>query len=271
MSSAAVREGPPVERRGRPPAQTGGHPAGAGGVRAAAVSLAEVCGLLDASPPTDRSLAGELFSTHAVQRGECLYHQGDPFNYLYVVRAGMFKTFSVNLHGSEQVLAFHLVGNTMAVEGIELKALGATSVALQAAQVVVLPYARLAQLAEDHARVEHLLLHIFAAELRERAAIISLLGTRGAEARLARFLLTLCERLHCGQIMAAVLPLSMTLSDIGSHLGMRLETISRALSGMAADGLIEMDTRAIRLLDIQRLREHAERDAKRSKRAVIAA
>ncbi len=261
MGDAAVLDAPLLGRPGPTQAEVGKRPAAAERADAfaasAAVSLAEVCGLLDAPLPSDRSLAGEQFSTHAVRRGECLYHQGDSFGYLYVVRAGMFKTLSVNLHGSEQVLAFHLVGNTMGVEGIETRALGATAVALQAGQVVVLPYGRLAQLAKEHAHVEHLLHRILAAELRQRSAIITLLGTPKADARLASFLLALCERLHCARTEFTALPLSMTFSDIGSHLGIRLETVSRAMSGMAADGLIEMTTRAVRLLDVQGLRARA--------------
>jgi CRP/FNR family transcriptional regulator len=76
-----------------------------------------------------------------------------------------------------------------------------------------------------------------------------LLGSMRAEERLAAFLLNLTQRLRARGFSGSELVLRMTREEIGSYLGLKLETVSRAFSKFQDDGLLEVRQRQIRVLD----------------------
>jgi CRP/FNR family transcriptional regulator len=81
-----------------------------------------------------------------------------------------------------------------------------------------------------------------------------LLGSMRAEERLAAFLLNLVQRLQARGFSSQELILRMTREEIGSYLGMKLETVSRTFSRFADEGLIEVRQRHIHILDDQALK-----------------
>jgi CRP/FNR family transcriptional regulator len=82
-----------------------------------------------------------------------------------------------------------------------------------------------------------------------------LLGSMRAEERLAAFLLNLTQRLQARGFSASSLILRMTREEIGSYLGLKLETVSRTFSKFQDDGLLEVKQRHIRILDEAGLRQ----------------
>jgi CRP/FNR family transcriptional regulator, anaerobic regulatory protein len=76
-----------------------------------------------------------------------------------------------------------------------------------------------------------------------------------AEERLAAFLLNLTQRLQARGFSASSLILRMTREEIGSYLGLKLETVSRTFSKFQDDGLLEVKQRHIRILDEAGLRQ----------------
>jgi CRP/FNR family transcriptional regulator len=84
--------------------------------------------------------------------------------------------------------------------------------------------------------------------------VMLLLGSMRAEARLAAFLLNLTQRLQARGFSASSLVLRMTREEIGSYLGLKLETVSRSFSRFQEDGLLDVKQRDIRVLDADGLR-----------------
>ena len=70
-----------------------------------------------------------------------------------------------------------------------------------------------------------------------------------AEERLAAFLLNLAQRLQARGFSASALVLRMTREEIGSYLGLKLETVSRTFSKFHDESLLEVKQRHIRILD----------------------
>jgi CRP/FNR family transcriptional regulator len=68
-----------------------------------------------------------------------------------------------------------------------------------------------------------------------------------AEERLAAFLLNLVQRLHARGFSSSDLVLRMTREEIGSYLGLTLETVSRTFSKFADDGIITVNQRQIHI------------------------
>ena len=75
------------------------------------------------------------------------------------------------------------------------------------------------------------------------------------EERLAAFFHNMSHRLQVCGYSASEFHLRMSLAEIGSYLGMTLETVSRTFSAFQQSGLLEVDKRYVRLTDIQGLRQ----------------
>jgi len=88
--------------------------------------------------------------------------------------------------------------------------------------------------------------------VREHGVML-LLGGMRAEERVAAFLLNLVQRLHARGFSRSELVLRMTREEIGSYLGLKLETVSRTFSKLAEDGVIEVRSRHLRILNADAL------------------
>ena len=82
-----------------------------------------------------------------------------------------------------------------------------------------------------------------------------LLGTMRAEERLATFLLNLSQRFAARGYSPSEFNLRMTREEIGSYLGLKLETVSRAFSRFQEDSLISVQQKHIHILDVDGLRQ----------------
>ena len=80
-----------------------------------------------------------------------------------------------------------------------------------------------------------------------------LLGTMHAEERLSAFLLNLSQRFETRGYSRSDC-VRMTRAELGSYLGLTLETVSRALSKFAQDGLIDVNQKRIQITDPDGLR-----------------
>jgi CRP/FNR family transcriptional regulator len=225
---------------------------------AVTMSLPELAALLGVPIPAEPGFPDIVFPMRRIRAGEYLYRAGDAFDAVYAVRSGFFKTVCVDRAGAEQVLAFPMGGDVVGLEGLDPGRYPADVVALDDSHVAVISFARLARLGREHAGLERLTYRIFSRELVREHGMIWLLGTLGAEARVAAFLLDLSARFGRLGYSRASFVLRATRAEIGSYLGVKLETVSRALSGFAAAGLIEVDRRTLTLRDPEGLRRIIE-------------
>jgi CRP/FNR family transcriptional regulator len=229
-------------------ARTGSHAS-----NAASIGLGELARLMRL-PLSDGPVPEEpRFPLRSFGAGEALYRAGDPFQSIYAVRAGFFKVVAVDNGGAERVLAFPMTGDALGVDGIESGAYQADAIALEAAQVAVLSLGKLAQAARESLEVERFVFRILSREVTRNAGTMQLLGTLGAQERVAAFLLSLAERYGGLGYSRAAFNLRMTRAELGGHLGLTLETVSRALSAFVAGGLIEVRGRAVVIKDPGRL------------------
>jgi len=219
------------------------------------------CGLREICLPC--GLAGQesdrvdelVYTRRRVKRGECLYRAGDKFSSIYAVRSGFFKTVQTLEDGREQVTGFQMAGEIMGMDGIgpDLHILNA--VALEDSEVCVVPYSRLENLGREMHELRHQFHKIMSREIVREHGVMLLLGTMRAEERLAAFLLNLSQRFAARGYSASEFSLRMTREEIGSHLGLKLETVSRAFSHFQDEGLISVQLKDIHILDQDGLRK----------------
>ena len=216
-------------------------------------NLRELCMPVGLRPEELERLDGVVAARRRVRRGASLFHQDDAFTSIFAVRAGVFKTCVTAADGREQVTGFHLAGEIIGLDGIVNERHATNAVALEDAEVCVMPFARLGDLARE---VDGLQLHlhrVMSREIVREHGLMLLLGSRRAEERLAAFLLNLTQRLQARGFSGSELVLRMTRQEIGSYLGLTLETVSRTLSRFAADGLIAVQNRHVRIVERERL------------------
>ncbi len=217
-------------------------------------NLNEICELLRI--PATNHFDDEEFVFHHVQfkTGQRIHTIGQPFDTLFIVHSGFLKTVLIDEFGNEQVLSFPMKGDMFGVDGIHTKRYMSESVALSNCDLILVPFKKFTQLGRSHIEFEHSMYNVMSRELVREQAMVSMLGALSAEARVARFLVSLSERFSEMGYSSKLFNLRMTRHEIGSYLGLTLETVSRTLSAFNEIGLISVDQRSIGIKDIDALR-----------------
>lgn len=217
-------------------------------------TLAEACRLLGLPEVAGARQVDTTFLHRRLKAGQRLTSQGEPFEALYIVADGFFKTFVADETGNQLVLGFPLRGDLVGADGLCNHRHASYAVALTDAEVVVVPFRSIAHLGRSLDDFEQIIYRAISRELVTDHSLRSLIGTLGAEARVARFLANFADR--CGRAgrPAARITLPMTRQEIGSYLGLTLETVSRAFSALADGGLIHVAQREVELCDVEQLR-----------------
>lgn len=218
------------------------------------------CNLRESCLPTGLSLkeverVEDLVSTRKrVKRGEALFRVGDSFEAVYAVRLGFLKSIVLSSDGREQVTNFFMAGDMVGVDGIASGVHSCDVIALEDSEVCMIPWETLEDTATSmHAMGSHFM-KLLSREIVRQHGVMLLLGSMHAEERLAAFLLSLSQRYEQRGYSRAEFVLRMTRAEIGSYLGLKLETVSRVLSRFSHDGLIDVNQKHVRIFNAEGLR-----------------
>ena len=219
-------------------------------------NLKEVCDLLRIQIQLNSSIQNEevLFQHVQFKTGQRIHMIGQPFDMLYIVNSGFLKTVLIDEFGNEQVLSFPMKSDLLGVDGIHTKHHSSEAVALSDCDLILLPFKKLTALGRVHSELEHAMYGVMSRELVREQAMICMLGTLSAEGRVARFLVSLSDRFAQMGYSNRMFNLRMTRHEIGSYLGLTLETVSRTLSALHDIGWIGVDQKTIEIKDINALR-----------------
>jgi CRP/FNR family transcriptional regulator, anaerobic regulatory protein len=236
-------------------------------------NLKEVCDLLQIHLPTASAIKDEelLFQHVQFKTGQRVHTIGQTFDTLYIVNSGFLKTVLIDEFGNEQVLSFPMKGDMLGVDGIHSKHYASEAVALSDCDLILLPFKKLTALGRIHLELEHAMYGVMSRELVREQAMVGMLGALSAEARVARFLVSLSDRFSQMGYSSKLFNLRMTRHEIGSYLGLTLETVSRTLSAFNEIGLISVDQRTIGIKDVDALKTLRRLPPSRSRAKQIAA
>jgi len=197
----------------------------------------------------------DLVSTRRrLKRGEHLYRSGVAFDAIYAIRSGFFKTDVLLEDGREQVTGFQMAGELLGLDGISTEHHTCNAVALEDSEICAIPFSRLESLSREIHTLQHHFHKVMSREIVRDHGVMMLLGTMRAEERLAAFLLNLSQRFTARGFSHAEFYLRMTREEIGSYLGLKLETVSRAFSKFQEEGFIAVQQKHIRILDVAGLK-----------------
>lgn len=217
-------------------------------------NLRELCLPVGMSPEEIDRLEEMVSTRRKVKQGESVFHGGEPFSALYAVRVGFFKTRLAGADGREQVTGFFMGGELLGMDGISTEKHSCTATALEDSEICVIPFAKLEELSRTFEPLQRHFHKMMSREIVRDQGVMLLLGSMRAEERLAAFLLNLSERLTTRGYSPSDFVLRMTREDIGSYLGMKLETVSRLFSRLQEGGLITVQQKNVRIVDIGGLR-----------------
>ena len=190
----------------------------------------------------------------ALKRGDYLYRAGSPLQSLFAVRTGFLKSCVLHDDGREQVAGFHMMGELLGMDAIGSGKHLSDAVALENSEVCEIPFGELENLSRDIPNLQQHFHRIMSREIARDYGVMLLLGSMRAEERLAAFLLNLSQRFAARGYSATQFILRMTREEIGSYLGLKLETVSRAFSHFQSEGIVAVQNKNIEIKEPERLR-----------------
>jgi CRP/FNR family transcriptional regulator len=213
-----------------------------------ACNMREICIPMGLQHDELERLSSLIAVRKRVKKGAALYRDGEEFTSLYAIRTGVFKTVVNAVDGHEQVTGFHMASDMMGLDGLDKHQHCSDAIALEDSEVCVVPFGQLENLSHDLPAFQHQLHRMMSREIVREHNTMLLLGSMRADAKLAAFLLDLIRRLKRRGYSSHQLVLRMTREEMGSYLGLKLETVSRMFSRFVEDGLIEVKLRDVRIL-----------------------
>lgn len=192
-----------------------------------------------------------------LQKGEYVYHAGEPFRSIYAVRSGAIKGFTVNNEGIEQVTGFYLPGEVFGMDGIGHPNHINAAIALETSAVCEIPFSRMEELSSQIHSLQRHFFSLMSREITNDQQLITMLSKNSAEERVATLLTSIAARNARRKLSSTRFRLPMSRADIGNYLGLTVETVSRVFSRFQKMGLLAVDKKEIEISDPDRLKAMA--------------
>ena len=184
-----------------------------------------------------------------MHKGDMLFESGQAQKCLYAIRTGSFKTFTLTDQGEQQITGFHLPGDIVGFDGLSKQLHPSYAETLETAMVCEIPLPNLETLLDQLPRLRQQMMRLMSQDIQADQQMLLLLNRKTAEQKLATFLNHLASRYSNRGFSSKAFRLTMTRSDIGNYLGLTVETISRLLSKLHKDQIIDVDGKLITILD----------------------
>ncbi len=186
--------------------------------------------------------------------GEIVFNESDPCSGLYVVASGQVRIFKTSASGREQVLSIDGPGSSVA----ELPVFDggnypASVAAVEDATLLFVSKQDFQELCLTHPQVALKVLRVVGARLRRLVGIIEELSFTTVRHRLGAFLLRLANREGMRTKGGVEITLPENNQEIASQIGTVRELVSRNLSRLQSEGLVEIQGRRIVIHDVKAL------------------
>ena len=217
-------------------------------------TLDEICLPRGLSQQEVENLSIEVKNNMSLQKGEFIYRQGDEFTMIVAIKSGSAKLVSNDDQGNEHILSVLLPGELIGFEGLFQNKYNCSAIALENLSYCVLPADKFEGLcAKVPSIARELLKHSSEAISESQSQIIA--SKSSAEERVAKFLINLSDRLSMRGYSAVQFNITLTRQEMGDHLGLTLETVSRTLKQFQHDGFLNVQRKFIEIKDLQGLRK----------------
>ncbi len=194
-------------------------------------------------------------TTIRLGKGERLFEAGQAMDKVFSVHAGSFKSVVGSPDGRQQIVGFHVPGEMMGLEGFSARLYMTDVLALEDSEACEIDVRVLESTARDMPTLQHQIHCLIGNRLARAQQDQFVLGSMQADERLARFLLDLSERYKARGLSPDEFVLRMSREEIGSYLGLKLETVSRLMSRFHQAALVHVAQRQVRITNRDGLAE----------------
>ncbi|MEE4330914.1 MAG: helix-turn-helix domain-containing protein [Wenzhouxiangella sp.] len=202
-----------------------------------------------------------------VARGEHLFHEGQNIKSVRVVRSGSVKSYQLSANGDEIVSGFYLPGEIIGIDGLSGQKHNGFAVALEESRTCDIPFRDFMSMLDKSPKLNQVMLRLLSEEMAETRELLLVVGRLDARTRVALFLLSMSRRLARRRQDPDQFRLTMDRRDIANYLGLTIETVSRTLSAMQREGIIEVRGKLVSLVDRSALEDQAAQAHPESRRA----
>ena len=205
------------------------------------------CRLFTGLPPADLAAIANVTTLKSLERGQYLFHEGDPAPGFYIVHRGAVNVHRVSAAGKEQVIHIFRTGDSFA-EAALAAATGypADARALEGTQVLLVRKEGFLALLKHQPQLALRMLGSMSSHLRVLVGQLEDLTVKDVGTRLANWLVKRCPDPQSPLPVAIRLP--MTKRVLAAELGTVSETFSRTLAKFRAQNLIAVKGKTITVL-----------------------
>ena len=220
--------------------------------RAAIVNSLRSCQLFAGLPQPDLEKIANVSVVKSLEKGDYLFHEGDPASGFYVVQRGAVNVHRVNAAGKEQIIHIFRAGDSFA-EAALATAMGypADARALEPTQVLLVQKAGILELLKRQPELGLRMLGSVSSHLRVLVGQLEDLTLKDVETRLANWLVKRCPNPQSESPVRIELP--MTKRVLAAELGTVSETFSRTLAKFREQKLLAVKGKTVTVLSPARL------------------
>ena len=190
-----------------------------------------------------------------IEKGQALFQHGEPLDALFGLRTGSIKTQITEASGQHQITGFYLPGEIIGLDGMMEGAHSSAAIAMEDSEVCVVRLDAIDEISRYVPSLQQQIRRLMSKEIVRSHQVLLALGSMRSEQRLAAFLINLSQRLTALGYSSSEFIMRMSREEIGNYLGLTLETVSRLFSRFAREGMIRVNQREIKILDLAALNE----------------
>ncbi|MEH6445769.1 MAG: fumarate/nitrate reduction transcriptional regulator Fnr [Oceanospirillaceae bacterium] len=189
----------------------------------------------------------------ALPKGEILSSQGDSFQFVFVVKTGSIKTYTTDVSGQEQITGFYFPGDLIGLNGISSGICPDFVETLETSTICQSSFEQLDKFSAEHPKLRRKILKVMSKDICNEQHMLLVLAKKDAGQRLATFLLSLSCRFKTRGFSESRFRLPMSRREIGSYLGLTVETVSRAMTRLHKNNIIVIDQKEVVITDFAAL------------------
>jgi CRP/FNR family transcriptional regulator len=202
----------------------------------------------------DKSSAEPKIRSHKVyHKSDLLFAAGQTFSAIYILRSGSAKSSVLANSGHEQVSSFHYPGDLIGLDGFDNGSHAQSIKFLETSSVCRIGLGELDKAMATSASIRFNMLQGMSQALNDEDKFLLSLNNMNSAQRLSLFLSDLSSRFEKRGLSGNVFDLSMTRVDIANYLGMAIETVSRLLTQLQNEQIINVEKRRVSIVDSEKL------------------
>ncbi|WP_068783922.1 Crp/Fnr family transcriptional regulator [Paenibacillus phocaensis] len=199
---------------------------------------------------------GALVVPRLLARRAAVFREGDEVEAVYFVANGLIKTSRTDERGNEQIFSFLKQGDMFPLTGrFDAEASPVTATTVVETSLLAIPLRSFEQLLAGSPELAFKMMGLMSGKIRELQSKLLNLNQRSAEERGISFLISLAEHFGVERGGEVVVPIPVTHQELASTIGFARETVSRLLTSLRKEGVLQVSRKGFVVRDLQALKE----------------